>query len=103
MSKHRSTNRAKAKKAHVGNGRHRALQHRPEISTWLGAGAVTLGVGAALAALLMPKPLVEASLQRHMPSGVSSREELISVLAREFDVSSDAMGWRLTNLGILST
>jgi YVTN family beta-propeller protein/VCBS repeat-containing protein len=49
MSSHRVTNRAKAKKARIARGRHRAPQRHREVATWLGAGALTLGVGAALA------------------------------------------------------
>lgn len=55
------------------------------------------------ASLLMPAPLVEAEIAVCMASEMRSREELISALARTFDVSTDAMGWRLINLGILST
>jgi len=54
------------------------------------------------ARLLMPKDFVQAAIQHHMKSGIGSREELISVLARHFDVSADAMGYRLINLGVLS-
>jgi hypothetical protein len=38
-----------------------------------------------------------------MRQNIGSREELITVMAREFDVSSEAMGWRLINLGLLSS
>jgi Zn-dependent peptidase ImmA (M78 family) len=55
------------------------------------------------AALLMPERFVFNTIKRRMDSGVRSSEELIDVLADEFDVSNDAMGWRLINLGILST
>lgn len=55
------------------------------------------------AELLMPQLYVAAELRRQMNSAIGSREELITNLARAFDVSNDAMGWRLINLGILST
>jgi Zn-dependent peptidase ImmA (M78 family) len=55
------------------------------------------------AALLMPAPLILENIQRQLDTGVASREELISALSKQFDVSADAMGWRLINLGILST
>ncbi|MDR3661731.1 MAG: Ig-like domain-containing protein [Mycobacterium sp.] len=53
MSRHRITNRAKAARlAQVRTAtihRHaRGLQHHDEIAAWLGAGALTLGIGAAL-------------------------------------------------------
>ena len=46
--KHRTTNRAKAA-TKVRTARRRAHQRHIETSTWLGAGAVALGLGAALA------------------------------------------------------
>jgi Zn-dependent peptidase ImmA (M78 family) len=55
------------------------------------------------AELLMPHRFLIDELRRHMSSGIGSREELITTLARVFSVSNDAMGWRLINLGILSS
>jgi Zn-dependent peptidase ImmA (M78 family) len=55
------------------------------------------------AELLMPHRFLIDELHRHMSSGIGSREELITTLARVFSVSNDAMGWRLINLGILSS
>lgn len=55
------------------------------------------------AALLMPEPWVKSASQGLFDSGVSSRDHLVTALAKDFDVSVDAMGWRLINLGILST
>jgi Zn-dependent peptidase ImmA (M78 family) len=55
------------------------------------------------AELLMPKEFVMDELRRQMTPDIGSREELITVLARAFDVSNDAMGWRLINLGVLSS
>ena len=52
------------------------------------------------AALLMPEQLVR---DRAAVGGFRSRDDLISRLAAEFDVSTDSMTWRLVNLGILST
>ena len=50
MSRHRITNRAKAVSARrVAEGRRRRPRRHPELSAWLGAGALTVGVGAALA------------------------------------------------------
>jgi hypothetical protein len=45
---HRTANRAKAKARH-NRPQHRAQRRQIAASTWLGAGAVTLDVGAALA------------------------------------------------------
>jgi Zn-dependent peptidase ImmA (M78 family) len=55
------------------------------------------------AELLMPHRFLVDELHRQMSSGIGSREELITTLARVFSVSNDAMGWRLINLGILSS
>jgi Zn-dependent peptidase ImmA (M78 family) len=55
------------------------------------------------AALLMPADWVRQASKLQVDRGASSRDQLISALAKDFDVSVDAMGWRLTNLGILST
>lgn len=54
------------------------------------------------AELLMPRHLVDRELRRQIITA-RSREELITALARVFDVSNDAMGWRLINLGVLSS
>ena len=48
MNRHRITNRNKAKRVHRSTGR-RASHRHIQVGSWLGAGAVTLGVGAALA------------------------------------------------------
>lgn len=55
------------------------------------------------ASLLMPAPWVKRSAEAKLTAGVDSRDHLVTALARDFDVSVDAMGWRLINLGILST
>ena len=53
------------------------------------------------AALLMPKAWVQEAVVR-LSASATTREDLISRLAREFDVSTEAMGYRLINLGIAS-
>lgn len=55
------------------------------------------------AALLMPEPIVAhyATDLIRADSGIA-REDLIAELARTFDVSAEAMGYRLINLGILT-
>lgn len=55
------------------------------------------------AEFLMPTNFIAQALDREMKLGVGSRDELITSLARTFEVSNDAMGWRLINLGVLST
>jgi len=55
------------------------------------------------AELLMPKQFVADAVRRHMRTSGGSREEFVTALARDFDVSTEAMGWRLINLGVLSS
>lgn len=53
------------------------------------------------ASLLMPMVWVREAVAR-LSVGATSREDLINRLSREFDVSTEAMGYRLINLGIAS-
>jgi Zn-dependent peptidase ImmA (M78 family) len=60
------------------------------------------------AELLMPRELVISKLEEYMnkigtTNRTMSHEDLITSLAREFDVSAEATGYRLINLGILAT
>lgn len=57
---------------------------------------------AFAAALLMPSALVEAAVWREQELGINTREQLTDNLAAEFDVSKEAMSWRLINLGVFS-
>jgi Zn-dependent peptidase ImmA (M78 family) len=50
--------------------------------------------------LLMPADAVRAALVRQVGDGYESRDELIQRLAAEFEVSREAMGWRLIWLGL---
>lgn len=54
------------------------------------------------AGLLMPQRLIHRELRKQITTA-KSRDEIVTALARVFDVSNDAMGWRLINLGILSS
>lgn len=51
------------------------------------------------AALLMPADLVVAEARKAPPGSVDA---LVGTLAKRFDVSTEAMSYRLVNLGILS-
>jgi Zn-dependent peptidase ImmA (M78 family) len=57
---------------------------------------------AFAAALLMPPQHVVAQVERLLVGGVRSREKLVTELAARFDVSPEAMGYRLINLGVTS-
>lgn len=55
------------------------------------------------AALLMPEPIVAHRVNELIRAdGDIARDDLIAELARAFDVSAEAMGYRLINLGILT-
>lgn len=56
---------------------------------------------AFAAALLMPKGWIHESMRRVVGDSLT-RDELINSLAREYEVSAEAMGYRLINLGIAS-
>ena len=56
---------------------------------------------AFAAALLMPQGAVQAHAEPLVRAG-ATRSALISSLAETFDVSEEAMGYRLLNLGFLS-
>jgi Zn-dependent peptidase ImmA (M78 family) len=58
---------------------------------------------AFAAALLMPEEMIQAAVEREVGLGINSRDDLIQALANEFDVSSEAMGFRLINLGVFSS
>lgn len=54
------------------------------------------------AALLMPEHFIDAALRRHVDQGGSvNGDAMLHDLARRFEVSSEAMQYRLTNLGRL--
>jgi len=58
---------------------------------------------AFAAALLMPITLIQRAVDREVDLGVNTREPLTLSLAKEFDVSTEAMGFRLINLGVFSS
>lgn len=57
---------------------------------------------AFAAALLMPETFIHSAVRRHINSGVVTQAHLTKLLADDFDVSEQAMTWRLVNLGIYS-
>jgi len=69
----------------------------------LGSDQEEIQANAFAAAILMPQTLVVEELQRILTKkDFSSRDELIARMARVFDVSSEAMGFRLINLNIIT-
>jgi Zn-dependent peptidase ImmA (M78 family) len=83
------------------------MDWRDDVSS-LGTEKQEIEANAFGASLLMPQDMVIAQAKEfasHAPRsliGPSWRERLISELAREFDVSTEAIGFRLINLGILA-
>jgi Zn-dependent peptidase ImmA (M78 family) len=55
---------------------------------------------AFAAALLMPQALIIETVHRHLDRGIVTQDELTHQLANEFEVSPQAMSWRLINLNI---
>lgn len=67
-----------------------------------------IDANAFAATLLMPRSMVLGYLKSYLAEVLHqdkpiSRDDLIAHSAREFDVSSEAMGYRLINLGVLAT
>jgi Zn-dependent peptidase ImmA (M78 family) len=67
----------------------------------LGTNKQEIEANAFAAALLMPQEMIINRVKEYA-SQISSRDALTSDLARVFDVSTEAMGFRLINLGILA-
>lgn len=78
------------------------LDLRNQISS-LGTDKEEIEANRFAAELLMPRNLVQAAASAKLSEGLPGRDELIAELAREFDVSNEAMGYRLINLGVLSS
>jgi Zn-dependent peptidase ImmA (M78 family) len=68
----------------------------------MGTDAEEIDANRFAAELLMPRDLVMKSVSAIIKEKQPTRDELVRRLAREFDVSTDAMGYRLINLGILT-
>lgn len=82
------------------------IDWRDDVSA-LGTDAQEIQANAFGAALLMPKDMVIEAAKRCVArfrdiNATPSRDDLISELARDFDVSNDAMGFRLINLGLFA-
>ena len=69
----------------------------------LGTHAEEMEANSFAAEILMPQDLIRNEVASFMNSASLTREHLISRLARKFDVSAEAMGYRLINLGVLAS
>lgn len=82
------------------------IDRRNEVSS-IGTDSQEIEANAFGAALLMPHTFVidhvkEFVARMDESGGDFSRDRFIAELARDFDVSTEAMGFRLINLGILA-
>lgn len=77
------------------------INRRNEVSS-AATDSEEIQANAFAAALLMPEGWVQRAIDREQERGIDSREDLVQTLAREFDVSTEAMGFRLVNLGVFS-
>ena len=69
----------------------------------MGTDVEEIEANAFAATLLMPESIVfDYVLKLVRANSQITRETLITELARVFDVSAEAMGYRLINLGILT-
>jgi Zn-dependent peptidase ImmA (M78 family) len=59
-----------------------------------------IDANAFAAALLMPEKFIMEAVHRHLDRGIVTQDELTQQLANEFEVSAQAMSWRLINLNI---
>ncbi len=82
------------------------IDRRNEVSS-IGTDSQEIEANAFGAALLMPHKFVIDHVKDFVArinesGGGFSRDQFIAELARDFDVSTEAMGFRLINLGILA-
>jgi Zn-dependent peptidase ImmA (M78 family) len=75
------------------------INQRNEVSS-AASDQEEIDANAFAAALLMPYHLVNESATRWINSGFNTPDKLTQQLANEFAVSTQAMNWRLVNLGV---
>lgn len=76
------------------------VNFRDETSS-LGTNNEEIEANGFAAEVLMPRHMVFSQAMKVVEAGYLTREELIKQLSRIFDVSVEAMGYRLINLSIL--
>jgi len=74
---------------------------RDEVSS-MASDSQEIEANAFAAALLMPQSFLHQIVPEVLKTVSGGRDQLISALAKRFDVSVQAMGYRLINLGMLS-
>jgi Zn-dependent peptidase ImmA (M78 family) len=78
------------------------VNYRDKVSSQA-TDAEEVEANAFASALLMPEALIREQVQDLQRAGIRGRERLVSELAVRFDVSTEAMGYRLLNLGITTS
>jgi len=77
------------------------LNWRDDLSS-LATDKEEIAANAFAAELLMPERLIRAAIDHIATSKISDEDRILDALARRFDVSTEAMSYRLINLGIRS-
>lgn len=77
------------------------IDWRNDVSS-LGTNEQEIEANAFAAEILMPARMIRSQVSSYVREGIT-RDRLIVKLARDFDVSAEAMGYRLINLGILAS
>lgn len=78
------------------------IDWRDDVSS-LGTNEEEIEANAFAAEILMPAQMIRSQVVSYARDGNITRDRLIVKLARDFDVSAEAMGYRLINLGILAS
>ncbi|MGW5480463.1 ImmA/IrrE family metallo-endopeptidase [Streptomyces sp. NPDC004008] len=78
------------------------IDWRNDVSS-LGTNDEEIEANAFAAEMLMPGRMIRSQVASYAREGNITRDRLIVKLARDFDVSAEAMGYRLINLGILAS
>jgi Zn-dependent peptidase ImmA (M78 family) len=78
------------------------VSRRDDVSS-LGTDQEEIDANAFAAAILMPANMVASEIEKEFPAyGRPSRKILIAKLARTFNVSDEAMAYRLVNLNLIT-
>lgn len=78
------------------------IDWRDDVSS-LGTNEQEIEANAFAAEILMPARMIRSQVVSYARDGNITRDRLIVRLAKDFDVSAEAMGYRLINLGILAS
>ncbi|MGW9302320.1 ImmA/IrrE family metallo-endopeptidase [Streptomyces cyaneofuscatus] len=78
------------------------IDWRDDVSS-LGTNEEEIQANAFAAEILMPARMIRPQVSSYARGKGITRDRLIVKLARDFDVSAEAMGYRLINLGILAS